>query len=224
MKSIELVVFDMAGTTVEDGGEVPAAFAAALAEQGVTVTAEQMTAVRGAAKRQAVLELTPEGPHRAEQAAETYAAFKKQLAERFASGVRQVTGASETFAWLRDRGVKIALNTGFDRDITQLLVGALEWDKGVVDAVVCGDDVPAGRPAPYLIFRCMERAEASSVRRVAVVGDTMLDLQAGHNAGVRWNIGVLSGAHTREQLSRQPYTHLIESVAKLKAAFEPLTP
>jgi phosphonatase-like hydrolase len=133
-----------------------------------------------------------------------------------------VPGASDTFALLRGREVKVALNTGFDRDITELLVGALGWNQGVVDAVVCGDDVPRGRPAPYLIFRCMERTGASSVQRVAVVGDTMLDLQAGHNAGARWNIGVLSGAHSREQLERQPHTHLIESVARLQSVFESL--
>jgi phosphonatase-like hydrolase len=215
MEALELVVFDMAGTTVEDSGQVPAAFAAALAEQGVTVSAAEMTAVRGASKRQAVLELTPPGPDRADRAAATYAAFARQLARRFAAGVRPVPGAIETFAWLRERGIKIALNTGFDRDITDLLLAALGWDNKVVDAVVCGDDVPQGRPAPYLIFRCLERAGVASVHRVATLGDTVLDLQSGFNAGVRWNIGVLSGAHSREQLQAQPHTHLIANVAGL---------
>jgi phosphonatase-like hydrolase len=220
MEALELVVFDMAGTTVEDGGEVPAAFAAALAEHGVHVTPAQIHAVRGAAKRQAVLELTPEGPDRAERAARTYDAFKRDLAARFKSGVKAVAGAREAFEWLRGQAVKVALNTGFDRDITELLLGALGWDNKVVDAVACGDDVPSGRPAPYLIFRCMERTGVASVHRVAVVGDTILDLQAADNAGVKWNIGVLSGAHRREQLEQQPHTHLIASVAELRAVWE----
>jgi hypothetical protein len=38
------------------------------------------------------------------------------------------------------------------------------------------------------------------------VGDTVLDLQAGQNAGVPYNIGVLSEAHAREQLEREPDT------------------
>ena len=217
-EALELVVFDMAGTTVVDGGEVPAAFTAALAEQGVQVTPAQVNAVRGAAKRQAVLELTPEGPNRAVRAAATYEAFKRDLAGRFASGVKAVPGAREAFDWLRSRGVKVALNTGFDRDITELLLGALGWNSTVMDAVACGDDVPAGRPAPYLIFRCLERTGVTSVHCVAAVGDTVLDLQAGNNAGVRWNIGVLSGAHRREQLEQQPHTHLIGSVAELPNA------
>lgn len=219
MTPIDLVIFDMAGTTVEDGGQVPAAFAAALAEQGVTITASELSAVRGASKRQAVLELTPAGPDRAERAAATYASFKQHLARSFAGSARAIPGAAETFAWLRERNIKVALNTGFDRDITELLLAALGWNEQFVDAVVCGDDVPQGRPAPYLIFRCLERTGTVSLRRVAAVGDTALDLQAGHNAGVHWKIGVLSGAHSRELLEQQPHTHLLASVAKLPALF-----
>src|SRR5262245_1988733 len=141
---LKLVVFDMAGTTVLDGGEVPAAFTAALAEQEIQVTAEQLNAVRGASKRQAVLNLIPEGPHRPARADAAYAAFKWDLARRYEQGVRTVPGAVETFAWLRERGVRVALNTGFDREITELLLGALGWTRGVVDAVVCGDEVHRG--------------------------------------------------------------------------------
>jgi len=128
-------------------------------------------------------------------------------------------GAVETFAWLRERGAKVALNTGFDREITELLVAALGWNRGVVDAVVCGDEVRRGRPAPQLIFRCMEATDTICVGKVAVVGDTILDLQAGHNVGARWNIGVLSGAHRREQMEREPHTHLLASVADLPSIF-----
>lgn len=111
--------------------------------------------------------------------------------------------------------MKIALNTGFDRVLTTLLLQAIAFGRNVLSAVVCGDDVPQGRPAPYLIFRAMEAAGAQSVHRVANVGDTTLDLEAGFHSGVRWNIGVLSGAHTKEQMEKVPHTHLIPSVAVL---------
>jgi phosphonatase-like hydrolase len=216
----QLVVFDMAGTTVEDRGEVPAAFTAALAEHGIDVTPEQVNAVRGASKRQAVLNLLPETADRPARAERAYASFKEQLARRYAAGVRAIPGAAETFAWLRHRGVRVALNTGFDREITDLLVAALGWKSGVVDTIVCGDEVRRGRPAPYLIFRCLEQTETLNVHQIAVVGDTTLDLQAGFNAGARWNIGALSGAHSREQLQAQPHTHLIASVADLPPIWE----
>lgn len=94
-----------------------------------------------------------------------------------------------------------------------MLLAALGWEAGTVDAVICGDDVPQGRPAPYMIFRCMEATGALSVGRVANVGDTVLDLRAGYNAGVRLNVGVLTGAHGRDLLAAEPHTHLLASVA-----------
>lgn len=211
----ELVIFDMAGTTVRDQGEVPQAFTAALAAFDIAVSADQVAAVRGASKRQAVFDLTPDGPLRAARAAAIYERFTEELAQRFAEGAQPVAGAAQTFAWLRAQSVKMALNTGFDRDITGLLLDALGWAEGIVNAVVCGDEVPQGRPAPYLIFRCLEATGTHSIHRVAVVGDTALDLQAAHNAGVHWNVGVLSGAHSRELLASQPHTHLVPSVAQL---------
>jgi phosphonatase-like hydrolase len=214
---VELVVFDMAGTTVHDGGEVPAAFTAALAANGITVSADEIGEVRGASKREVIRRLVahhrPDAPNGL--AEDAYDGFRAGLAERYGAGVRAVEGAEDTFDWLRRRGVRIALNTGFDRTITHLLLDALGWAEGVVDAVVCGDEVRQGRPAPYLIFRAMEAARAASVHRVMNVGDTELDLQAGWSAGVAWNVGVLSGAHPRERLQRAPHTHLIESVASL---------
>jgi phosphonatase-like hydrolase len=126
-----------------------------------------------------------------------------------------VRGAAGTFSLLRERGIRVALNTGFDRETTDLLLEALGWADGIVDAVVCGDDVKLGRPAPYLIFHAMETVGVRDVHRVANVGDTVLDLQAGYNAGVRWNVGVLSGAHDRQKLESALHTHVIPSVAEL---------
>jgi len=107
------------------------------------------------------------------------------------------------------------LNTGFDRDITSLLLAALNWDRGLVDAIVCGDDVAHGRPAPDLIFAAMKAVAVHDAQCVANVGDTVRDLEAAQGAGVKWNIGVLSGAHSLAKLQQAPHTHLVETVARL---------
>ncbi|HKQ50892.1 MAG TPA: phosphonatase-like hydrolase [Pyrinomonadaceae bacterium] len=212
MDDVELVVFDMAGTTVRDAGQVTDAFTAALSEHGIEVTPAQLLKVRGSSKREAVRGFIPE-----EDLAKTvYNSFREHLARLYRTkGVEPIEGAEESFRRLRQRGVRVALNTGFDRDITGLLLSALKWDEGVVDAIVCGDDVLRGRPAPDLILRAMAETGAAGARRVVNVGDTVLDLQAGHNAGVRWNVGVLTGAHERKLLEQAPHTHLLESVAAL---------
>ena len=214
-EKIELVVCDMAGTTVRDAGQVPQAFTSALAAHGIPVTPQAINSLRGASKRLAILNLMPEGGDRAARAAQVYTTVVQHLAQVFKGTVEPVPGAREAIDALRARGVRIALNTGFDRETTDLLLEALRWRDGVVDAVVCGDEVEQGRPAPHMIFHCMEATGISDVRRVVNVGDTVLDLQAGHNAGVALNIGVLSGAHGRDQLQAQPHTHLLNSVAEL---------
>lgn len=210
-----LVVFDLAGTTVRDDGQVPAAFTTALGEAGIQVTPDQIAGVRGASKKEAIGHLISPGPDHARRVEDAYAAFQRSLSRLYGDGgVSSVDGAEATFAWLRALDVRIALNTGFDRVITDLLLAALRWSK-VADAVVCGDDVPRGRPAPDLILRAMELTGVPDPGRVANVGDTTLDLEAGHRAHVRFNVGVLSGAHDRSRLEKAPHTHLLAGVFEL---------
>ncbi|MGH7497546.1 MAG: HAD hydrolase-like protein, partial [Gemmatimonadales bacterium] len=78
---------------------------------------------------------------------------------------------------------------------------------------VCSEDVSQGRPAPFMIFQAMERSGVPDVHQVAVVGDTVLDLEAGWNAGVAYRVAVLTGAHNRATLSAGPQTHVVDSVA-----------
>lgn len=216
LSGLQLAVLDMAGTTVYDAGQVPRAFVEALAAHGIAATAAQVNAVRGASKREALRQFVPDGPDRERRAAIVYATFRERLAALYQTeGVSAIAGARETIERLRASGVRVALNTGFDRDITALLLGALQWDKGFVDAVVCGDDIQHGRPAPDLIFRAMRETRVTDANRVMNVGDTVLDLRAGHAAGVRWNVGVLTGAHSREQLELAPHTHLVASITEV---------
>lgn len=215
LTNIKLVVSDMAGTTVHDGGEVESAFRAALADHGIEASAAQISAVRGASKREAIAKLTaPKYGQDAARVEAVYASFKAHLQRVFTREARPVEGAPHAFAWLKQRGIKLALNTGFDRDVAGLLIDALKWQE-VADALVCGDDVKLGRPAPYMIFRSMELTGITSVHDVLAVGDTVSDLQSARNAGIAAGVAVLNGAHKREQLEREPHTHLISSIADL---------
>jgi phosphonatase-like hydrolase len=214
----------MAGTTVDDQGQVPAAFAATLAANHVPVTADDITRVRGASKRQAILDLLrhsapeacPDEASARSRADRIYAEFRANLASAYvAGGIRCVPGADRVIAELRRKGIKVALTTGFDRDIATLVLSMLGWTRHTIDAIVCGDDVTNGRPAPDLILLAMKLTAVDDPARVANVGDTTADLESAARAGVRWNVGVLSGAHSREALEKAPHTAIIESVASL---------
>lgn len=220
-----LVIFDMAGTTIEDRGQVPDAFAAALAANNLPITADEITRVRGASKRQAIRDLLRQSASAASldeasarsQADRIYDEFRKRLTDTYRNGggARCVPGADNVIRDLRANGIKVALTTGFDRDIATLLLATIGWTPRHIDAIVCGDDVPNGRPTPDLILMAMKLTGIDDPSRVANVGDTTLDLESASRAGVRWNIGVLTGAHKREALLKAPHTHIINSVADL---------
>jgi phosphonatase-like hydrolase len=220
---IELVVFDMAGTTVSEGGAVYRCLQDTLAANGLAVAPEAVQAVKGMDKREALRLLiersAPASPLLA-QLDESYAQFAARMIEfyRTDTSVAEMPGASETFRRLRSSGVKVALNTGFSRVIAQTIIDRLGWQRdGLLDATVTSDEVERGRPHPDMIGWLMELTEVRDPQRVAKVGDTSADLLEGKNAGCGLVIGVTQGSQTRAQLAAHPHDYLIETIAELPA-------
>jgi phosphonatase-like hydrolase len=218
----KLMVSDFAGTAMKEEGSVLVAYRLALAEHDIPFTEADLAARRGANKRAVFEELAARkyGPDRLKDVAgRALARFEATLKHEYETGeVREVDGAEATFRQLKAAGVKLALSSGFERSVVDLLVRRLGWE-GLFDVVLAGSDAPVGRPAPYLIYRAMMDTNTHDVATVAVAGDTPLDLQAGTNAGAGWVIGVLSGAHGLETLGATRHTHLLQSVASLAAVF-----
>jgi phosphonatase-like hydrolase len=222
------VVFDLGGTTVRDTGDVPAAFVEALAAAGLHVDAGDLNATRGASKREVirrvVAERKPGLPSTAQEAlaATVYRDFRKALASRLGQVTDlAIPGVARAFERLKTAGIRVALNSGFDRDILDLILGIVAWPDALLDAIVCGDDVAKGRPAPLMILRSMDLTGITDAHHVAVVGDTRLDLEAGLNAGAGYRIGVLTGAHDRATLEGAPHTHILPSAAAVPDLWPP---
>ena len=224
--SIELVVFDMAGTTVSEGGAVYRALRETLANRGVEVTDAALHRVKGTDKREALRALIEQSPKRSDllpRLAEIHQEFVGRMLVFYRTdpAVAEVAGTSETFRRLKASGIKVALNTGFNREIAQTLIDRMGWElEGLIDASVTSDEVEAGRPHPFMIRLLMRRLGVEDASRVAKVGDAPADLLEGQNAGCGLVIGVTGGASTREQLEIYPHDHLIGSVADLPALLE----
>jgi phosphonatase-like hydrolase len=214
----ELVVSDFAGTTMKEEGAVLVAYRLALTEYDIPFTEDDLAARRGASKRAVFQELAARvrAPEQVNEiAGRALAVFENALRREYESGpVKEIEGAGAAVAALRRAGVKVALTSGFERGVVDLLVRRLGW-ADQFDRVYASDDAPAGRPAPYLIYRAMIDLGVHDVGRVCVVGDTPLDLQAASNARSGWIVGVLSGAHGLETLGATPHTHLLPSIAGL---------
>jgi phosphonatase-like hydrolase len=221
MAAVELVVLDMAGTTIEDHGEVLTAFKSALAKNHIQASEDFLLKWRGASKKQVLRQCIEEqfgreasdNPKRIEEAYGDFRNFLEDLYVR--GGVRPIDGAADTFKWLKAHNIRIALTTGFYRKVADMILQKVGWNLDIVDASICSDEVTMGRPAPYLIFRAMEATRTTDVHRVVNVGDTTLDLLSAVNAGVRGNVGVLTGTQTILHLGKVRHTHIIPSVAEL---------
>ena len=224
--TITLSIFDIAGTLMEDTGVLVRSFLQAFELGGVPATEEEIDEWRGAAKRDVIRDLVSK--HLSQQAAqaenmveEIYATFRRLLEENYRKeAIRPINGAEDTLNWLRSKNILLATTTGFYREVRDLILERLGWDGSFFDCNVCSDDVPKGRPAPYMIFQCMSRLGVLDVSKVIAIGDTPLDMQAGCNAGCRGVIGVLTGSHGIESLGMERHTHIIPSIASLPALLE----
>jgi phosphonatase-like hydrolase len=214
---VELVCLDMAGTTVDDGTAVLDSFAVAVAEAGLhgadrDAAIAYATETMGSSKIEVFRAILGGDEARARAANATFERAYDEVVARGA--VRAMPGAAELFAACRRDGVAVCLTTGFAPPTRDAILHALGWEAGV-DLVLSPADAGRGRPWPDMILTAVIRLEVGDVRSVAVAGDTTNDLWAGHRSGAAVVAGVLSGAHTAEQLGAAPHTHLLNSVADL---------
>lgn len=216
---LELVVLDMAGTTVLDDGVVEQAFQRAAERTGVADRmpwAEALEHVRvtmGQSKIDVFTHLAGGDVAAAERAT---AAFEGAYAEIVAEhGVSEIPGAADAIQGLKDAGLRVVLTTGFAPVTREALIDGLGWHD-LVDLALSPIDAGRGRPAPDLVLTALLRTRTSSVRAVAVAGDTVSDVESGRRAGAGFVAGVLTGAHDRPALSAAGADAVLSDVTALR--------
>lgn len=221
---LRLVVFDLAGTTLDDmvDGQ-PLAIAAiqrAFARADIEVSSAALTPLRGLEKREAIRQLCHRllGNGREAEANELAAAVNGNFSEALSEGLRQshlreVPGTSEVFRALRARGARVVIGSGFEEAVVRDIVLRLGWE---VDGVVA-----ARRPRPDAIFKAIGMADIDRVGQVLKVGDTVADIEEGRNAGV-WTAAVLTGTQGEATLRDARPDFVLGSVADILDMLPPL--
>ncbi|HVV05515.1 MAG TPA: HAD-IA family hydrolase [Puia sp.] len=229
MDNIQLVVFDIAGTTVRDSGNVADAFIAAFRAANVEIPVDEVKRVMGWRKMDAIRQLLDRflptaSVDRDALIVEIHDRFIQHMLSFYQQDpdLRPLPHAEALFSSLHDKGIKVALNTGFTRTITDTILHRLHWDNGAgyIDSVICSDEVPQGRPSPDMINRLMQRLNISSAHNVLKVGDTEVDVEEGRNAGCRIVVSVTTGAYTRQQLQEYGPDHIIDNLEELLPIIE----
>lgn len=223
MPDIQLVVFDMAGTTVKDNDNVHAALIHAMEKGGYSVSREEANDVMGYPKPYAITELLkmkePDPDKITEEwVMELHQHFLDEMLDFYRNdpSVEPVADAEYVFNQLHEKGLKVALDTGFSRDITDVIIERFGWlERGLIDATAASDEVPAGRPYPFMVQSIMAELGIDDPSSIVKVGDTLSDLQEGKNANCGWVIGVTSGAYKKEVLEREYHTHLVHKLSDI---------
>lgn len=232
---VQAVILDWAGTAVDHGCRGPVAvFSRAFERYGIAPEVEEVRAPMGREKREhvrAMLDMPRlAGLWRAEQGSEPgqaatdliFAAVQELMPETLADYATPVPGCVETMAALRAKGVKIGSCTGYSRDMMVRLMPRAEALGYKPDAVVTSDEVPQGRPWPWMCYLNCMRLGVHPLEAVVKVGDTLADIEEGINAG-HWSVGVTRTSNalglTAEEAAALPAGELRRREEELARSF-----
>jgi len=206
LDNIDLLVCDMAGTTVQEGGLVYQVLRQSMVDDGLEVSEEQMHPWHGAKKEAVIAHFA--APHtpattleeRITRIGDIFLSKVDAAYFKDDSPIEPIDPSLKAFIRsLQASGTKVALDTGYPPELQKALVEKLHLGN-IIDAYVSSYQVSQGRPYPYMIFNLMEQCNVLDVRRVAKAGDSVRDIEEGRNAGCGLVIGVLSGADSAEDM------------------------
>jgi phosphonoacetaldehyde hydrolase len=100
-----------------------------------------------------------------------------------------IPGTVRAIAEIRARGYKIGSTTGYPRSVGEIAARIAAEQGYEPDTMVCADEVPAGRPEPWMLLQAMAEMRVFPPSAVVKVGDTEADIAEGLNAGA-WTVGV----------------------------------
>ena len=196
------ITFDWAGTMVDYGSRAPAiVFQEIFKQEGVEISPGQAREPMGMAKREHIAAIT-NMPDVAERCAQKFGKPAEdddidRMYEKFlplqksvlGQHSNMIPGAVDVFRWCLDNGLKVGSSTGYTRELMGVVLPIANAAGYTPEVVLCAEDAPQGRPAPWLIFECAKRLGVYPMNQIVKVDDTVVGIEAGINAGT-WTVGI----------------------------------
>jgi phosphonoacetaldehyde hydrolase len=224
---LRALIADLAGTLVDYGSCAPAGvFVEVFRRRGVEISLREARGPMGSEKRDHIAALlavptiagrwqTAHGCPPAEEDIDAmYRDFVPIQLECLPRYSDLVPGALDAIAQFRRRGLKIGVTTGYNREMLDVVLREAARQGFAPDAAVSADEVPAGRPAPWMALEAIKRMQVFPVGACVKIGDTLPDIAEGRNAGM-WTVAV---ARTGNEIGMS----LEEATAHSDAEMEPL--
>ncbi|MHC5202943.1 phosphonatase-like hydrolase [Myroides sp. LJL119] len=222
MKDIKLAVFDMAGTTVNEDNMVYKTLHQAILMHGFNCSLKQVLEHgAGKEKQKAIYDTLLHISNPSQADLKNKAIFKdfKQLLEIAydTNPVFAFDNIEKLFQDLRSHGIKVVLNTGYDRKTANKLLDKLNWAVGRdIDGLITACDVKNGRPFPDMIHLAMKKTAITNSANVLKAGDSVIDIIEGKNAQCALVIAVLTGAQSKAELQTANPDYILQSLADLR--------
>ena len=230
--SIQAVIFDWAGTTVDHGCMAPVGvFVELFKKRGVEVTIAQAREPMGTHKREHIRRMCSmpkiaeawAAAHGAPPGDEDVDAMYAEATPLQISALphhsKPITGVPQTVEWLRERGIRIGSTTGYNTQMLDVVKEAAAKEGFSPDVAVAADQVTHGRPAPYMCWTAAMRLSVWPASACVKVGDTPVDVQAGRVAGM-WSVGVAATGNevglSEAELAAHPNAQALVEAARAK--------
>lgn len=222
---IKMIVFDMAGTTVDEDNIVYKTLQSAINEKGFDLDLDKVLEQgAGKEKLQAIKSILKTYAQNEDEklANDIYDRFLVLLKNAYATmDVFPQANAVELFQSLKQKNILVVLNTGYNQETAAFLIEKLGWEKGThFDGLITATDVQQNRPEPDMILLAMEKFDIDNASEVVKVGDSTIDIEEGQNAGCGISVGITTGAHTYDQLLTANPDYIIDDLLDLLPIIE----
>ena len=200
--SIEAVIFDWAGTTVDFGSRAPmGAFVKLFQSEGIEMTISQARIPMGINKWDhinALLHLPEIQSQWLQIHGKTHSnADVDRLLEIFVPmnkvSIQEcgqlIPGVAELTKILRERHIKIGSTTGYTKELLDILLPIAKEQGYEVDTLSYSGDTPLGRPSAQMMHRCAEQLGFDNPLSFIKVDDTEPGIEEGKAFGC-WTVGV----------------------------------
>ncbi|MGN1392502.1 MAG: HAD family hydrolase [Succinivibrionaceae bacterium] len=211
MFRIKAIIFDIDGTLMDSIGRITKCIELACERCGLSIPQDSSTRnIIGLSLPLAIKTLFPhEDINRLQEVAEAYKNIYIELETKFP--VKLFDDAIPVLKSLRSKGYKIGIATGKSRHGYNR-VAEYSNLKSFVEVSVTGDEYKS-KPDPEMLISCAKKLNLEC-DECLMIGDSILDIMIGNNANMK-TVGVLTGVHTKEQLSRVKPTMIVHNLTEL---------
>ncbi len=214
---IKMVIFDMAGTTIDEDNLVYKTVQKALGDFDCSTDLDTVLSIAaGMEKKEAIRNVYQKvkGEAPAEDLlSKMHSHFEDLLETAYDQhDMKLFDGVMPVLETLKTKGVTRIFNTGYTEDIAERILEkvGIEQEKDI-EELITADMVPKSRPAPDMIYLAMRNWDCTP-DQIIKIGDSRVDIEEGKNAGVRFTIGITTGAQKREELAEANPDFIIDHI------------